>query len=63
MKTQEAIDFFGSKSELAKACGINPAAVSQWGEFVPTTQSYKLEIKTKGKLKAFRGDGNNEAVS
>ena len=52
MKTKDAVDFFGSKAKLAKACGIANSAVSQWGDDVPTTQSYKIEIMSGGVLTA-----------
>ena len=54
MKTQRAIQHFGSRSALASALDIKPSAVSQWGDVVPIRRQYELEILTGGKLKARR---------
>ncbi|GJA55288.1 hypothetical protein KAM348_27110 [Aeromonas caviae] len=52
MKTNHAVEYFGSKVALAIAIGIHKAAVSQWGENVPKGRAYQLEVLTGGKLKA-----------
>lgn len=52
MKTTDAAAFFGSKKKLADALLINPSAVTQWGEFVPESRQYQIQVLTKGKLKA-----------
>lgn len=52
MKTTDAAAFFGSKKKLADALLINPSAVTQWGEFVPKSRQYQIQVLTKGKLKA-----------
>ena len=52
MKTTDAAAFFGSKKKLADVLLINPSAVTQWGEFVPESRQYQLQVLTKGKLKA-----------
>jgi hypothetical protein len=51
MKTQEAIEFFGSKKKLADAVGIWPQVIYTWGEYPPIARQYELEVKTGGKLK------------
>jgi DNA-binding transcriptional regulator YdaS (Cro superfamily) len=52
MKTQDAINHYGGRKELAAALGIWPHNISRWGEFVPRERAYELEVKTGGKLKA-----------
>lgn len=52
MTTQEAVNFYGTKAEIAKALGIDKAAISQWGEFPPLGRQYEIQSLTKGKLKA-----------
>jgi DNA-binding transcriptional regulator YdaS (Cro superfamily) len=52
MKTTDAAAFFGSKKKLADALLINPSAVTQWGEYVPESRQYQIQVLTKGKLKA-----------
>lgn len=58
MKTQEAIRHFtpqGKKpsiSRLARALGITPQSVRDWGEYPPEGQQYKLEVITRHKLLA-----------
>ena len=51
MKTTDAAAFFGSKKKLADVLLINPSAVTQWGELVPESRQYQLQVLTKGKLK------------
>jgi DNA-binding transcriptional regulator YdaS (Cro superfamily) len=63
MKTADAIKYFGSKKKLASACKINPAAVSQWGDFVPQTQSYKLELLTNGELKVAKEKSSTQPAA
>ncbi|WP_295482107.1 Cro/CI family transcriptional regulator [uncultured Pseudomonas sp.] len=50
MLTKDAVAFFKGKSKLAAALGISPAAVSQWGEFVPGLRQYQLRALTGGAL-------------
>ena len=51
MKTSDAAALFGSKKKLADVLLINPSAVTQWGELVPESRQYQLQVLTKGKLK------------
>ena len=52
MKTQDVADFFGSKKKLADALGIRPSAVTQWGEKIPESRQYQIQVLSKGKFKA-----------
>lgn len=52
MTTQEAIDYFKGRKELAHALGIWPHTTYKWGEFPPLNKQYEIEVKTEGKLKA-----------
>jgi len=54
MKTQEAIDYYGSTKKLADALGIWPQVIYTWGETPPMARQYELEVKTEGALKADR---------
>lgn len=48
MKTKDAIELAGSAAALSRLLNITQSAVSQWGEFVPSLQAYRLkEIKPK----------------
>lgn len=53
---QEIISFFGGKSGLAKALGVDPAAVSQWvaADHIPPLRAIEIEIKSNGKFKAIK---------
>ena len=42
IKTSDAIDFFGSKADLARACGVSPQALTKWGEYIPGLRAYQL---------------------
>lgn len=52
MNMTDAIKHFGSKTKLAAALGINPSAVTQWGETVPESRQYQIQVMTDGRLKA-----------
>jgi transcriptional repressor of cell division inhibition gene dicB len=52
MKTELAVDYFGTKAAIADALGIKRSAVSQWGKTIPQGRAYQLEVLTGGKLKA-----------
>jgi DNA-binding transcriptional regulator YdaS (Cro superfamily) len=52
VKTEDAIQHFGSAAKLARALGIWKTAVSQWGDEVPPRRAFELERLTDGVLKA-----------
>lgn len=43
MKTADAIAEFGTGVALARALGISPSAVYQWGDEVPELRVYQIE--------------------
>jgi DNA-binding transcriptional regulator YdaS (Cro superfamily) len=52
MKTQDAIDFFGSNSVLTELLGLSTGAISQWGESPPDLRQLQIESLSGGVLKA-----------
>lgn len=52
MRTSEAVAYYGTKAELARALGIARQAITSWGAFVPPRRALELEKLTRGKLKA-----------
>ena len=57
MTPEQAIEHFGSQSELARQLGCGRATVSQWKQvfgFIPKGRQYEIEVLTDGKLKADR---------
>lgn len=52
MKTQEVAEFFGSKKKLADALGIKPSAVTMWGDSIPESRQFQIQVLSKGKFKA-----------
>lgn len=52
MKTELAVDYFGTKAAIADALDIKKSAVSQWGDTIPKGRAYQIEVLTGGKLKA-----------
>jgi len=52
MKTASAIKHYGTIKKLARALGIKPPSVYDWGPIVPKQRQYELERITKGKLRA-----------
>lgn len=55
MKTEEAIKYAGSVTELAKRLGVTAGAVSQWGDYPPDGRQLQLERLSRKKLKAEPG--------
>lgn len=52
MNTRDAANHFGSKKKLAEALGIQPSAVTMWGEVVPISRQYQIQVLSNGKLMA-----------
>ena len=50
MKTQDAINFFGGRKQLAVALGITRTASYEWGEEVPELRQFQIEVHTRGAL-------------
>jgi DNA-binding transcriptional regulator YdaS (Cro superfamily) len=47
---KNAVEHFGTQTNLAMALGISAPAVSMWGDFVPEKQALRLERLTAGEL-------------
>lgn len=63
MKTQDVIDFFGSRKKAAEKLGIeNVSAFSHWGDSVPELRQYQIQVLTKNKLKADPGITRTKAA-
>lgn len=52
VKTQEVIDWYGSKAEVAKVLGIEAPSIYSWKEYPPALRQLQIEAMTKGKLRA-----------
>lgn len=52
MNKADAVNHYGSATQLAKALGITLQAIGQWGSEVPLLRQYQLERLTGGQLKA-----------
>ena len=53
LKTSDAIAYYGTKSALARAVGVNRQAVQQWGEYLPDDKAWYLHYITGGKINVF----------
>lgn len=51
MKKAMVANHFPSNRAIARAIGISPQAVGQWGEIIPERAALKLERITNGDLK------------
>ena len=49
MKTQDAIEFFGSRKAIADALGIWPQSVYNRGDEVPPLRAYQLRERMEEK--------------
>lgn len=56
MLTSEVIEHFGGVKQVADALEIWPQAVYQWGDIVPESSAYKIEVITDGALKVVGSD-------
>lgn len=63
MLTTDAVTFFRGKAKVAAALGISPAAVSQWGDFVPQLRQFQLHALSGGKLKPSKPMRKNAAAA
>lgn len=52
MKTSDAIATLGGVQKLARLLNCTRVAIYKWGEDVPETRQYELEVKTGGLLKS-----------
>ena len=52
MKTEDAIEHFGTQTKLAAALDTNQSTVASWGEFPPQLRQLQIEHLTFGALKA-----------
>lgn len=49
MRTQDAVGIFRTKEALAKAIGISPSAVYQWGDTVPPSRCESIRLAMRAK--------------
>lgn len=54
MRTEQAIQFYGSKAALARALNIRQPSIYSWGDLVPLGRAYELQDLTQGALKVDR---------
>jgi len=50
MKTQDVIAHYGSVARAANALNLSRLAIYKWGEDVPPSREFELEVKTAGVL-------------
>jgi len=50
MYTDDAVQHFGGRRQLAEALGITRQAVEQWGKLVARGVAYRLQVMTKNVL-------------
>ena len=50
MYTDDAVQHFGGRRQLAQALGITRQAVEQWGKLVARGMAYRLQVMTKNAL-------------
>lgn len=57
MKKIDVLAYFGGVKKTADVLGIWPQAVYQWNDDIPELIAYKIEVITKGALKAGENNG------
>lgn len=63
MRTQEAVDHYGSQVALAEAIGVKQPTVAGWGEYPPLPRQIDIEVATAGKLKAELSDAARRVLA
>lgn len=63
MRTTDVIKHFGSQAAVARALGIKPPSVAEWGDDVPPLRQLQIEKITRGALKANRDVANPAAAA
>lgn len=63
MLKKDAINYFGSITNLAASLKISTQAISQWGKYIPPLRAFQLEYLTQGKLKARKIPNRNTTAS
>jgi DNA-binding transcriptional regulator YdaS (Cro superfamily) len=63
MNTAAAVNYFGSKAEIARVLGIGKTAVTNWGETIPIGRAYQIEVITNGALKAPRPEKTPDSAA
>ena len=44
MRTEDAVEIFGTQKALAAAIGISPSAVYQWGDVIPMSRRKSVRL-------------------
>ena len=54
MSPAQALDYFGTKAEIARVLGITSPSIIEWFDdgVIPEGRQYQLELVTKGALRA-----------
>ena len=50
MLTTDALNFFGTKTKLARAAGVQIQSIYAWKELVPEARAQRLSDASKGEL-------------
>ena len=56
MLTKELIDHFGGVQKAANALGVSRQMIYQYGDILPETVAYKVEVITNGALRVIGSD-------
>ncbi len=64
MTPNDILEFFGTKSEIARALGIEVPSICEWFDKgkVPETRQYQIELATNGQLRASRPADRRKAA-
>ena len=64
MTTQEAVQFWGGQTRLAKALGITRDAIYKWRDYPPMAYQYQIMVLSGGRLSVTyineKGQNNND---
>ena len=64
MTTQEAVQFWGGQTRLAKALGITRYTVHKWKQYPPMATQFQIMVLSGGRLSVTyineKGQNNND---
>lgn len=58
MKMQEGVEFFGSKTEIARILGKQLKTVCSWGDEIPRRYGYRLRVE----METYQGNFDEAAA-
>lgn len=63
MRTEDAVEIFGTQKALAAAIGISPSAVYQWGDIIPISRRKSVRLAMQARATQLEKEAASLRVS